>query len=243
MSELEIQFVLPACSDEPLDEMLRLITKAIDDRDRERTAHGFLGGMYGYGADWNSDVFEMRPYYWGDCDCGFDQLEDAWCASHKHSEECYQSELERELVAAGGIKKTYWVDRPKRYSYDQWRAVEDRVYDTLCTKHGKDRNFGAAVHCTCSYEREWEAFAKANGHKPTCTPELPNFLHRESGLEVRWYKYIGRGMETKNLPANLTQVFNDCLRDIASGMSASGQDPQGLEAKPASPTREAGDAQ
>jgi hypothetical protein len=29
----------------------------------------------------------------------------------------------------------------------------------------------------------------------------------------------------------------------ASGMSASGQDPQGLEAKPASATREAGDAQ
>jgi hypothetical protein len=29
----------------------------------------------------------------------------------------------------------------------------------------------------------------------------------------------------------------------ASGMSASGQDPQGLEAKPASPTSEAGDAQ
>jgi hypothetical protein len=35
----------------------------------------------------------------------------------------------------------------------------------------------------------------------------------------------------------------DCPACCASGMSASGQDPKGLEAKPASPTREAGDAQ
>jgi hypothetical protein len=50
-----------------------------------------------------------------------------------------------------------------------------------------------------------------------------------------------------------TGVFSSASIDVihfcegqaraASGMSASGQDPRGLEAKPASPTREAGDAQ
>jgi hypothetical protein len=54
------------------------------------------------------------------------------------------------------------------------------------------------------------------GHRPDCLLELPNFVHRASGLTVEWYKYIGRGMEVKNMPADLSPILADCLRDIQS---------------------------
>jgi hypothetical protein len=218
---VEIQVVLPPCSHDPLSDMLRYLTKAIEDKTGDETGYG-LGGRHGYGGHWNSAVFEMRPYYWGDCDCGYDELESEWCETHSHSDTCYQAELKREQIAAGGKvhPKWGWVDWPEGLSWDRRRAIEDAIYDKLCAKFKRSRKFGCAVHCTCSYQREWKKWAKINRHEPTCTPELPNFLHRASGLEVRWYKYIGRGMEVKNLPADLTPVFNECLRDIASGMEA-----------------------
>jgi len=52
-------------------------------------------------------------------------------------------------------------------------------------------------------------------HKPTCSLELPNFLHKQSGLEVRWYKWIGRDMEAK-IPegADLQTIFSECLASL-----------------------------
>lgn len=212
---MEVQFVFPARSKEPLCDMLVEITRAIDALDPNRIAHGFLGGEHGYGGHWDSAVFEMRPYYWGDCDCGYEELEWEWTTSHTHSDNCYQAELRREKIAAGGIEKGDRVERPKHLSYDQWRDIEDGIYDRLCAKFKRSRKLGCAAHCTCAYDREWKKFSKANGHKPTCSLELPNFLHRASGLEVRWYRYIGRGMEVENLPSDLTPIFNECIADIA----------------------------
>jgi hypothetical protein len=73
------------------------LTKAIAAIDTERVAHGFLGGEHGYGAHWQNDVFEMRPYYWGECTCNADQREREWCDTHHHAPECYQSELKARL--------------------------------------------------------------------------------------------------------------------------------------------------
>jgi hypothetical protein len=56
--------------------MLRAITQAIYEHDSSREVFVGLVGHYSYGADWKSDVFEMRPYYWGDCTCGADDLND-----------------------------------------------------------------------------------------------------------------------------------------------------------------------
>jgi hypothetical protein len=59
-----------------------------------------------------------------------------------------------------------------------------------------------------------------------------NFLERwREGRADKWPAYM-----------RWLIVQRDGAR-AASGMSASGQDPKGLEAKPASPTAESGDAQ
>ena len=45
---------------------------------------------------------------------------------------------------------------------------------------------------------------------------LPNFKHKESGLEVRWYKYIGRGMSiNRNIcPKCFYSIFVECMNSI-----------------------------
>jgi len=212
---MELEIILPAVSDEPLCDMLIEITKAIDEMDSDAVAHGFLGGQHGYGAQWSNPVFEMRPFYWGDCDCGANEREDAWCKAHSHADDCYRSELRRELLAAGGVATAWdWVDHPAAESYDGWNLVKQVVYAKLCEKHGLPMQ-GYAVHCTCSYDTEWKAWVADNGHTSACSLELPNFRHHASGLEVRWYKYIGRGMEAVNVPADLSPILAECLTSLA----------------------------
>ena len=42
----------------------------------------------------------------------------------------------------------------------------------------------------------------------------PNFHHKPSGLKVRWYKYIGRGMEiTGDVDIeDVSDILIDCLK-------------------------------
>ena len=58
-------------------------------------------GFDGYGhkddhPEWafENEVFRIQPYYWGDCECGYDERESAWCAANKHRPDCYQSEVD-----------------------------------------------------------------------------------------------------------------------------------------------------
>jgi len=46
--------------------------------------------------------------------------------------------------------------------------------------------------------------------------QRPNFLHKKSGLEIRWYKYIGRGMSVnrKICPKCFLEIFVDCLKSL-----------------------------
>lgn len=104
---MDIEIILPAVSDEPVADMLRAITEAIVLRDEKKWVGGFLGGHFGYGAEWNSDVFLMHPYCWcetedcpwcGGCFCPSNTWRDepskylegdkcAWCRGvHRHAE-------------------------------------------------------------------------------------------------------------------------------------------------------------
>ena len=47
----------------------------------------------------------------------------------------------------------------------------------------------------------------------------PNFLHKDSGLEIHWYKYIGRSMEIAGGPHDnfitmLLDMIKECLDSI-----------------------------
>ncbi len=46
--------------------------------------------------------------------------------------------------------------------------------------------------------------------------EKPNFKHYNSGLEIRWYKYIGRGMSCNQhvCPDCFWNIFAECMNSL-----------------------------
>lgn len=140
-------------------------------------------------------VFDIRPYYWGDCVCGYEQAESAWCEANDHEDSCYQKDVESALLAAGWTQGPYGLlDAPKAMSYDAKRETEDGIRREACKRHGLTFPNGCAVHCTCSYQRRWGEWRAANDHADDCPIVQPNFLHKASGIAVHWYKHIGRSM-------------------------------------------------
>lgn len=107
------------------------------------------GDSPGYGQYHENDVFAMRRYYWGDCDCGFEEREIAFDDTN-----------------------------PSEEDYMKW------------------------LH--------------ENSHLDSCALVLPNFLHKRTGLEIRWYKYIGRGMSA-NKPIDCRE-FADIIKECIASL-------------------------
>lgn len=65
--------------------------------------------------------------------------------------------------------------------------------------------------------REYEALYVAHPCLPTCCTVLPNFRHHATGLEVRWYKYIGRSMEVTGCEApDVPALLAECIADVGA---------------------------
>ena len=120
-----------------------------------------------------TDVFELRPYYWGDCTCDGETADHEWCNNNKHAETCYQTELFK-------IK-----EKEQSYGVYETQAVQD-----LLKKHNLPKQ-GCAVHCTCDYGKKWMEFLESRGgyHRSNCEIIQPNFLYKPTNLEINWYKY------------------------------------------------------
>lgn len=212
-----------------------------------------------YGDGFSNGVFEIRAYYWGDCNCGFEERwgpkDEKWCAEHEHADSCYQTELHARLLAydvqsgyAELDARTFGYAQPSLLSgFDvefehaapgvaamvmrsrqddamkEWRKASDArhkfegaLYDELCKKHGVDRNWGAAVHCTCEYGRLREEWCATDDHSPDCALVRPNFLHKPSGLELRWYKYPLRDsyMNREVSPREWRTICRECIDSL-----------------------------
>lgn len=122
----------------------------------------------------------------------------------------------RLLVARGGVMGPYgYVSRPDECSYDAWRAIEREIMDVLCKKHGRNPHFGAMVHCTCDHEPSWIAWSSDHKHRDTCAIMIPNFRHKATGFEVRWYKWIGRDMEFAGpQEVDFPAIMRECLESV-----------------------------
>lgn len=246
---MKVQIMIPAQRLGELERGLIAITAAIDAVDPEAVAHGLLGGAHGYGANFDCDVFQMRPFYWGDCDCDGDERSKAWWAANPHATDCYGEELRRrksaydensgynavnvarsapgmmiettDRVAPVGFTLTTRLRSPEgeraheawRNAYNLRKKAHERIARTLCKEYGLPRKGGS--DCTCG-TRDRAMASDELRHRPTCALKLPNFLHKPSGFEVRWYKYIGRDTETKGDPGDISAMISDCLSAIGT---------------------------
>lgn len=153
-------------------------------------------GFACYASHYENEVFVLRPYYWGDCECGFDERICDWEAAHPHEESCWMhkhgslyNEIEDETQLLAAAKALGWP------------------FDTID---------GIAVYCDCGVDEAYSGWLAQNSHAPTCLEGLPNFAHKSSGLEICWYKYIGRGMSANQAlsPQDWTTVLADCLGSL-----------------------------
>jgi hypothetical protein len=220
---MDIEIITPSTAVLPLDHILVALTEEIDKLEPALVAHGCLGGEHGYGGRWDSHVFAMRPYYWGDCDCGGDAREDEWCAAHSHSPECYQTELE---AAERSVGVHYTQTPSQKMAYEKAEKLRKDIYKRLCKKFKRSYPSGCAVHCTCSYEKDWLEFSETHGHTKQCAIVLPNFLYKPTGFEVRWYKWIGRSMETRGATPDLGAMLKECMADVQARRASDPQSPK-----------------
>lgn len=164
-----------------------------------------------YAPEFENEVFAVRPYYWGDCTCGYEQAEWAWSEAHKHADGCYQHDYRN--------VKADWLKQPKAYKAE---------VKALCEKHGIPYNngLGCAVHCTCDHDRLWHEWRSKNDHKEDCPIVLPNFHYKPTDYRLKWYKYPLRDSYA-NQKLSLKQfaaMIDDCKRSLSASIPSSNND-------------------
>lgn len=167
-----------------------------------------------YGEEFENDVFAVMPYYWGECECGYEEREYEWCEKNKHRAECYQIDYHK--IPEG-------VEFSKQY-LNRHGAFLEKYIKPLYKKHGiqvdfADKNWwaGCAVICTCDYASRWSEFASNNQHAPTCRIVKPNFLYKPTGFEIQWYKYPLRDSYS-NQPIEFNEfkkIIDACIASVA----------------------------
>jgi hypothetical protein len=188
---------------------LRHLTELLE-ADGQELSGGLLGGHYGYGTNYENDVFEMHPFWWGDCECGFETLEAAWEDTHDHEDSCYQA-----VIRQRGFLD---FDNPKldELTYEEREKHNHDVIAAVCAEMGLDSHHGSYVHCTCSHDQERKTWRSEHDHDPKCGVVLPNFRHKASGIQVDWYKYIGRSMEFEPVDRD---VWTAMMAEVAESIS------------------------
>lgn len=215
----DIKVVLPSISEDVVSNSLRDLTQILEEHTGSDNVQGILGGRHGYGVEFKNEVFEMHPFYWGDCTCGFDDKEYNFSKTLFHEDHCYQTEVKERLEAEGfKVDALGWLEDEGDFDLDVSQKYHERKSEVsmeVAQKYGLPE-IGLYVHCTCSYRQSEQEWYAENDHIPECPIVVPNFRHFASGLEISWYKYIGRGMEV-NKDVNLqewTTIFIECVNSL-----------------------------
>jgi hypothetical protein len=131
----------PETSDDDVSRLLVDLTECICKHTGDETGYG-LGGRFGYGENFENDVFMMHRFCWCErADC-------PWCRD-----------------------------------------------------------------CECEYDSDAERVVKQCDNCKNSEPRAPNFLHKPSGAEVRWYKWIGRSMEVSD--GDWPKIIAECIASLA----------------------------
>lgn len=162
---------------------------------------------YFYELEFENDTFKLMPYYWGECNCGYDERENEWLKKNSHSDSCYQ------------------IDYEKISGYEYCRRDHDRfieeIIKPLYIKHGFNTTaenwwHGYAVRCDCGYDDRFKKWCVENYHSDDCMLVKPNFLHKPSGFAIKWYKYPLRDSYMNQLIGlrRFAEIIDDCIKSL-----------------------------
>lgn len=172
-------------------------------------------GYNGYhGIYYENDTFFTMPYYWGNCTCGFDGIDNGHekVNNLEHKDSCYN--------------RKYWkIYDDYLFSNQEERLKELKILykEYGWNTEGKDWWNGCAIRCSCDYNEridkisdEYTELFGSDWHTDECLLVKPNFLYKKNGLEVRWYKYPLRDSYS-NIKLNLKylmEVIDDCINSV-----------------------------
>ena len=178
---------------------LDYLAREIERVEWNRTQKEYSAPIHNNGEEYKTDAFEMRAFYWGDCECGYEDKEYKWHEENKHQDHCYQIDYQK-----------------LRDKFDGCFNIPEEIVEELCDKHQIPYNGGrgSAVHCNCDYSKRWEEFASKNDHDKDCRSILPNF--KCGDFEIYWYKYLGRGTSMNQpIDANeFAEILDKCLKSV-----------------------------
>ena len=131
---MDVKVILPECSEDAVSDWLRALTEAVCKATGDSGAGG-LGGSYGYGSNYENEVFMLHRFCWcerGDCpwcrccDCaGEDHCEDS-CSSHKEPEPNFRHK------ASGATVHWYkYIGRGMEVSEADWPTIFAECFDSL----------------------------------------------------------------------------------------------------------------
>lgn len=197
-----IVFVIPETEDSFLNTSLRKITEILLEVHGHEWRGGALGGKYGYGVDFENDIFMMHGYCWCEKeDCN-------WCVA------CHCTFI-------------YFIDGEQadwQTYYDTKAAIQEKYRcaqkDRACFKQGVEYQSFKERHPEAYKETIERTYYKAND--PICKRcetknfvALPNFHHKESDFKVWWYKWIGRDFEYSNPnEVDIEKVMKECIENL-----------------------------
>ena len=157
-----------------------------------------------YGPETVAEAFEIHPYYWGDCTCGFEDKCDAWSKEHDHTAACF---------------------------YTRYHAEDDRLRDDMGWDRRNDHMVawakanghpeapdGMAVHCDCGHDEKWATWVADKDHDEKCPIVVPNFWHKPSGFKLKWYKYPLRDSYANQpiTPKRLDRIVDHCIATLSN---------------------------
>jgi len=169
-----------------------------------------------YPDEFENEVFSIFPYYWGDCTCGWDFIDDGHSKAEKleHRDSCYQHEYDRlreRLRPYGESENGFYRELALLYQKYGWDTTSP------------DWWHGCALRCTCDYderlEKIYEEYAREfghEGHKPDCMLMKPNFFYKPTGYSLKWYKYPLRdSYANRNLsPEEFEDMIYRCIQSL-----------------------------
>ena len=162
--------------------------------------------FYSSGEDFENEVFKIMPYYWGDCTCGYDNMDDF---PGRHSSNCYQHDY-RLIIDRHRAQGKSTFDNPEL----------DKEVKALCKKFGHTYPQGCAVHCDCDYHERVEEWHKdhgyPHGHTDECMFTQPNFWYKPTDFRIDWYKYPMRDsyMNQEMDISGFTQIIEECIASV-----------------------------
>jgi hypothetical protein len=218
MSEPAFQIITPPVADETdaLDHGLVALTEAICQTTGEETGFG-LGGRFGYGEDYENDVFMMRRYCWCEStSCKW--CDDDACGCPNPEPRHYVDGIEKSCDDFWSANKKIVGEMPgdsAKFGTPEYEAA-DAAWSLRIAE--RDRRlkmiYPARIH---SCEPRGMMADRLEGEDERPNQRAPNFWHKKSGMRVWWYKWIGRSMETVGDDGvNLQQMFDECLASLAA---------------------------